>query len=82
MRKFAFSPETLDLIAEQRLRHAHPHIQRKLEVLWLKSKKVPHREIARRTELGRRTIQRDLTESLTGGLTQTMELRFKSPPSQ
>jgi transposase len=82
MRRMNFSEEDLATIREQRFCHAHPHIQKKLEVLWLKSKGVIHIEIARLTGLGRRTIQRYLAEFRSGGLAATLEVRFAKPQSE
>jgi transposase len=82
MRRFHFSDEDLAILREQRFSHPHPHIQKKLEVLWLKSKGVAHIEIARLTGLGRRTIQRYLSEYDEGGLSASLEVRFAQPQSQ
>src|SRR5262245_40164222 len=82
MRCFQFSADDLDVIRQQRFCHRHPHIQKKLEVLWLKSKGVAHVEIARLTGLGRRTVQRYLSEYLEGGLLATLEVRFAKPQSE
>src|SRR4051812_12321032 len=76
MRRFTFSEDDLAVIREQRFCHTRPHVQRKLEALWLKSKGVPHTEIARLTGSGRRTVQRYLSEYLEGGLAATLEVRF------
>src|SRR5262249_8648969 len=54
----------------------------KLEVLWLKSKSLPHAEIVRLTGLGRRTVQRYLREYHDGGLAATLEARFARPRSE
>ena len=82
MRTFHFSADDLSVIREQRYCHRYPHIQKKLEVLWLKSKGVPHVEIARLTGLGRRSVQRYLSEYLQGGLSATLEVRFAIPQSE
>ena len=76
MRNLSFSEGDLAIIREQRFGHPHPRVQQKLEVLWLKSKALPHAEIARLTGLGRRTVQRYLQEFHHGGLDATLEVRF------
>lgn len=82
MRRMNFSEEDLATIREQRFCHPHRHIQKKLEVLWLKSKGVLHQEIVRLTGLGRRTIQRYLAEFRSGGLAATLEVHFAKPQSE
>lgn len=81
MRHLSFSDEDLAAIREQRFQHPHPRVQQKLEVLWLKSKQLPHEEIARLTGLGRRTIQRYLAQYYQGGLAAALEVRFAKPHS-
>ena len=82
MRRLTFSEDDLAAIREQRFAHPHPRVQQKLEVLWLKSKALPHAEIARLTGLGRRTVQRYLSEYHQGGLTATLLVRFAKPQSE
>ena len=82
MRRLNFPEDDLSAMREQRYSHPHPRVQQKLEVLWLKSKGLPHAEIVRLTGLGRRTIQRYLSEYHQGGLTATLEVRFAKPQSE
>jgi hypothetical protein len=68
MHVFNFTEDDIVLIREQRLQHAHVRFREKLDVLGLKSKGgASHTEIARLTDLGRRTVQRYLDEYLTDG---------------
>jgi hypothetical protein len=46
MREFTFSDEDLKAIDTDRYHHPHPRVQRKMEVLWLKSHALPHRVVA------------------------------------
>src|SRR5262245_39595793 len=82
MRTFVFSPQDLDVIAHERFHHPHPRVQQKMEVLWLKSKGLDHTEIAHLTNLGRRTVQRYLTDYLEGGLAALQQIRWKGAPSE
>jgi len=41
MREFTFSDEALKAIDTDRYHHPHPRVQRKMEVLWLKSHALP-----------------------------------------
>jgi transposase len=81
MRTFVFTPQDLEVIGHERFHHPHPRVQQKMEVLWLKSKALAHTEIARLTNLGRRTVQRYLTDYLEGGLSALRQLHWKGPAS-
>jgi hypothetical protein len=62
MRELTFSGEDLKAIASDRYHHPHPHVQRKMEVLWLKSHGLPHQQIADLAGVSLRTAQRYLAE--------------------
>ena len=81
MRTFPFSDADRAQIAHDRYHHPHPHVQAKMEVLWLKSRGVGHTEIARLTGLHRNTVQRYLGEYLRGGLDECRRLKWAGQPS-
>src|SRR5262249_61446162 len=58
----------LSAIALERYPHPEPFVQRKLEVLWLKSQGWAHHDVARLAGVSRASVQRYLREFLTGGL--------------
>ena len=62
MRAAPFSDEDLKAIATDRYHHPHPHVQRKMEVLWLKSHALPHQQIADLAGVSVRTVQRYLAD--------------------
>jgi hypothetical protein len=66
MRHFTFSPEVLAAIRHDRYHHAHPRVQQKMEVLWLKSQGCTHEDIARLAAVSRRSVQRYLDEFAEG----------------
>ncbi len=73
MREFTFSDDDLKAIAKGRYEHPHPHVQRKVEVLWLKSYGVPHQQVADLAGVSLRTVQRYLDDYLEGGLARVRE---------
>src|SRR5262245_47678870 len=81
MRTLAFTPEDLRAIARDRYHHPDPLVQRKMEVLWLKSHRLPHDEIAAYAGVSRRTVQRYLNDYLEGGLPRLRRLRWHRPQS-
>jgi transposase len=68
MSRVAFTEDDLSAIAFERYHHPEPFVQRKLEVLWLKSQGLAHHDIARLAGVCRASVQRYLREYLTGGL--------------
>jgi transposase len=79
MREFPFSDAELAAIETDRYQHPHPHVQRKMEVLWLKSHGLPHRQIADLAGVSLRTVQRYLDEYLEGGLKQIRRCKWRGP---
>lgn len=68
MRRFTFSPEVVAEIRHDRYHHPHPRVQRKMEVLWLKSHALTHADIAALADVSPRSVQRYLDEFEHGGL--------------
>jgi transposase len=68
MRDIIFTAEDRRDLAHDRYHYPDPRVQRKMEVLWLKSHGLPHDAIATYAEVSRRTVQRYLDEYLEGGL--------------
>jgi transposase len=81
MRQFSFTVEDLQAIAHERYHHPHPHVQRKMEVLWLKSHDLPHHQIATLAGVSVRTVQRYLDEYVAGGLAQVRRCNWHGPQS-
>lgn len=68
MRRFDFMDEQLRSIAQDRFHHVDPRVQRRMEILWLKSQGETHERIAQLAEVSRRTVQRLLDLFAAGGL--------------
>ena len=81
MRQFSFTAEDLQVIAHDRYHHPHPHVQRKMEVLWLKSHDLPHHQIATLAGVSVRTVQRYLDAYREGGLPQVRRCNWRGPQS-
>jgi transposase len=77
MRVFTFSSEVLAAIRHERYHHPHPRVQRKMEVLWLKSLGLTHDDIANCADVSPRSIQRYLDEFALGGLERLRRLNWK-----
>src|SRR5260370_14460237 len=79
MRTITFTPEDLRDLAHDRYHHPDPRVQRKMEVLWLKSHGLHHDDIAAYADVSRRTVQRYLDEYLEGGLPRLRRCQGKPP---
>jgi transposase len=77
MRTFNFPENDRAAIAHDRFHH--PRVQRKLEVLWLKSHGLGHALIARLAGVSRFTVQRYLDEYQAGGLARVRRGRWHKP---
>ncbi len=62
MRRFTFSDDVLAQIRHDRYHHPHPLVQRKMEVLWLKSRGLRHHDIAALADVSLRSVQRYLDD--------------------
>jgi len=77
MREFDFSEGVLAEISHDRYHHPHPRVQRKMEVLWLKSQGLTHDVIAQLAGVSSRSVQRYLDEFEQGGLEQVRRLNWR-----
>src|SRR5947208_16898864 len=68
MRTIIFTADDRRALAHYRFHHPEPRVQRKVEVIWLKSHGLRHDRIAAYADVSRRTVQRSLDEYLQGGL--------------
>jgi transposase len=79
MRNIIFTAADRRALAHYRYHHPEPHVQRKVEVIWLKSHGLAHDRIATSANVSRRTVQRDLDEDLEGGLQRLCRGRSSQP---
>jgi transposase len=77
MRAFSFSEEVLAQIRHDRYHHPHPRVQRKMEVLWLKSRGLTHADVAAFADVSPRSVQRYLDEFEEGGLDRVRRLNWQ-----
>jgi transposase len=81
MRIITFTSDDRRALAHDRYHHPDPRVQRKMEVLWLKSHGLNHDDIAADADVSRRTVQRYLDEYLEGGLSRLRCCRWHQPQS-
>jgi transposase len=81
MIQIKFSEEEVNIFQYERYHHPHPHVMRKMEVLFLKSLGLSHNLICQIASVSPNTIRSYLKEYLDGGIEKVRELNFYSPKS-
>src|SRR5512147_2362754 len=81
MRIITFTADDRKALAHDRYHHPDPRVQRKMEVLWLKSHGLTHDQIAAYADVSRRTVQRYLDQYHEGGLPRLRRCRWHHPSS-
>lgn len=76
-----FSQEVLQTLAQQRYEHPDPRVQKRLEVLWLISQKVTHREAASLAGVSRATAERYVAIYRSGGVEALQQFAWRKPVS-
>jgi len=82
MLQLTFTPEEKEAINYERFHHPHPHVQRKMEVLWCKSLGKSHQDIAEIADIHPNTVTTYLHEYQAGGLEAIRTLNFYQPQSE
>jgi len=77
-----FTQADIDTFRHERYHHPHPLVQRKMEVLWLKSLGYPHADIARIAGVCPNTVRAYLREYQGGGIARVKEIRLYRPQSE
>lgn len=79
--KIEFSDTDKAALEFDRYNHPHPFVQRKMEVVWLKSQGVAHKDICRLANLCSTTVTAYVREYKEGGIEALKTLHFKGQPS-
>jgi len=76
-----FSEEEKRELHYQRYHHPHPRVQKKMEVLWLKSQGFSHQDISLAAGVNNKTLATYLHQYVQGGIERLKELHFHQPCS-
>ena len=79
MRTITFTAGNRQALAHDRYYHPDPRVQRKMDVLWLKSHGLSHDQIATSADVSRSTVQRYLDQYLEGGLPHLRQCHWHQP---
>jgi len=81
MIRIEFSPEDIEQLNYERYHYPHPQVQRKMEVLYLKSQGLAHQEIRRLCQISKTTLAKYLREYQQGGIEALKQLHYRGQPS-
>ena len=76
-----FSEADKEALHYERYNHPHQFVQKKMEVVWLKSQGVKHKDICRITKLCSTTVTTHLREYQEGGIDALRKVSFYKPSS-
>jgi transposase len=83
MIKLVFSQEEIAELDKERYNHPHPHVQKKMWVVFLKSLgKIPHELIAEIAGVCPNTMRAYFKEYETGGIEKLKQINFYQPKSE
>ena len=71
-----FTPEIIDTLNYERYHHLVPMVQRRMEVLWLKSHNLPHAQIAKLGGVSENTMRDYFQLYKQGGIEKLHELNI------
>ena len=77
-----FTPEIQEKLNYERYHHPVPLVQRRMEVLWLKSHHLPHALIAKLAGVSENTMREYFRLYAEGGLEKLKEVNFYRPESE
>lgn len=84
MLQISFTPEAREELHYERFNHPHPFVQKKMEVLYLKSldRKLSHELIADIANVSQNTMLSYFIDYKTGGIEKLKEVKFYRPQSK
>ena len=82
MIRIDFSEQDIKKIKQLRYDDPHPRVRKKMDVLWLKSQGLPHKEICRLTGISSNTLRKYLRMFQSGGVEKLREMNFYAPTSE
>jgi transposase len=76
-----FTPEIIERLNYERFHHPVPLVQRRMEVLWLKSHGLPHEQIAQLGNISETTMREYFQLYQDGGIEGLKQVHFYRPES-
>lgn len=77
-----FPAHDVEVFQHERFYHPHPRVQRRFEVLWLKSQQLDHGSVCRLAGVSPNTLRSYICAYIEGGVKKLKELNFYQPVSE
>ena len=77
-----FTEEDIEKLHYERYHHPHPLVQRKMEVMYLKSQKLAHKDIRMLCQISKMTLTKYIKQYQVGGIEGLKKLEYKGRPSE
>lgn len=81
MLRIDFTQEDVDKLHYERYHHPHPLVQKKMEVLYLKSQGIKHKDICSLCKISKTTLTKYIKQYQLGGVEELKKLDYKGQPS-
>jgi transposase len=82
MINITFTQDEIKALNYERYHHPDPRVQKKMEALYLKSRNLKHKEIARLVDISQTTLRTYLRAYQAGGLQRLKQNNLRKPQSQ
>jgi transposase len=82
MIEIEFTEQDIAQLHYERFHHPDPHVQQRLEVVYLKALGLPHKEIGRIARQSQKTVRRDLRLYQDGGIDALKQDHHYRPTSE
>src|SRR5215210_9183547 len=82
MIRIEFSDAEREALTYERYHHPSPQVQKRMEMVYLKSQGVAHQEIARLCQVSRQTLVTTLHLYQEGGIERLKQFHFAGQPSK
>lgn len=81
MLKTEFTTQDIENLHYERYHHPHPKVQKKMEVMYLKSQGITHKEICRLCQISKTTLTKYIKQYQLGGIEGLKTLNYSGQPS-
>ena len=82
MLRIDFTQEDVDKLHHERYHHPHPLVQKKMEVLYLKTQLIKHKDICSLSKISKTTLTKYIKQYQLGGVEELKKLDYKGQPSE
>jgi transposase len=82
MLRIDFTQEDIDKLHYERYHHPHPLVQKKMEVLYLKSQGIKHKDICSLCKISKTTLTIYIKQYQSGGGEKLKKIEYKGRPSE